>query len=210
MYEAPPKKSHRPRSWLIGIGLAVAVLIGGAVGCAAIVGSTLSTAATPDSVSSHSAAHTGSRSSLDTSAAPSRPAELRLGDSALINQDGTDGATIILTTRSVSSQPADQFPDGPQNGYFVAVRIKVNAVDGLTSGFNINPLDFYALSGRAHYDEGNGNAYEGPHSEAELNAATLNAGETATGWLLFDLPSPHDKIVYAPNLDGQPLASWAF
>ena len=34
MYEAPPKKSHRLRKWLIGLGLAVTVLIGGAVGCA--------------------------------------------------------------------------------------------------------------------------------------------------------------------------------
>ena len=210
MYEAPPKKSHRVRNWLIGISLTVAVLIGGAVGCAAMVGSTLTTAANPDSVSSHSAAHTGPRSSLDGSAAPTRPAELRLGGSALINQDGTDGATITLTTRAVASQPADPFSDGPRNGYFVAVRITVNAVDGLTSGFNINPLDFYALTGSAHYDEGDGNAYEGPHSEAELNATTLNAGETATGWLLFDLPSPHGKVVYAPNLAGQPLASWAF
>jgi hypothetical protein len=80
MYEAPQKKSHWLRNWLIGISLAVAVLIGGAVGCAAMVGSALTTAANPDSVSSHSAAHTGSRSSLDGSAAPSRPAELRLGD----------------------------------------------------------------------------------------------------------------------------------
>lgn len=210
MYEAPPKKSHRLRKWLIGVGLAVTVLIGGAVGCAAFVGSALSTAATPDSVSSNGAAHTASRSSTAGSAAPSRPTELQLGGSALIDQDGTDGATVILATRSVSSQPADQFSDGPQNGYFVAVRIKVDAVDGLTSGFNINPLDFYALTGSAHYDEGDGNACEGPHSEAELNATTLNAGETATGWLLFDLPSPHGKVVYAPNLTGQPLASWAF
>ena len=209
MYEAPPKKSHRLRNWLIGISLTVAVLIGGAVGCAAMVGSALTTAASPDLVSSHSAVHTGSRPSLDDSAAPTRPAELRLGGSALINQDGTDGATITLTTRAVASQPADPFSDGPRNSYFVAVRITVNAVDGLTSGFNINPLDFYALTGNAHYDEGDGNADEGPHSEAELNATTLNAGETATGWLLFDLPSPHGKVVYAPNLAGQPLASWA-
>jgi hypothetical protein len=209
MYEAPPKNSHRLRNWLIGISLAVAVLIGGAVGCAAMVGSALTTAASPDSVSSHGAVHTGSRSSLDGSAAPTRPAELRLGGS-LINQDGTDGATITLTTRAVASQSADPFSDGPRNGYFVAVRTTVNAVDGLTSGFNISPLDFYALTGSAHYDEGDGNAYEGPHSEGELNATTLNAGETATGWLLFDLPSPHGEVVYAPNLAGQPLASWAF
>ena len=119
MYEAPPKKACRVRRDRSG--------------------SALSTAANPDSISSHSAAQAGSWSSLDSSAAPSRPAELRLGHSALINQDGTDGATIALTTPSVASQPAAQFSDGPQNGNFVAVWIKVNAVDGLTSGFNINP-----------------------------------------------------------------------
>ena len=79
----------------------------------------------PNSVSSPSAAHTGSRSSLDGSAAPAGPAELRLGGSALINQDGTDGATITLATRVVASQPVDPFSDGPQNGYFVAVRVTV-------------------------------------------------------------------------------------
>ena len=77
MYEAPPKKSHRLRNWLIGIGLAIAVLIGGAVGCAAIVGSALNTAASPDSVSSHGAAHTGSRSS--TASSPRRPGRLNCG-----------------------------------------------------------------------------------------------------------------------------------
>lgn len=204
------KKSHRLRNWLIGISLAIAALIGGLAGCAALVSNTLNNAANPNSISTHSHAHTGSPTSVADSSTPSGPAELRLGGSARISQDGTDGANIILTTRVVSSQAADQFSDGPQNGYFVAVRVRVNAVNGLTSGFNINPLDFYALSGSTHYDEGDGNAYEGPHNAAELNASTLNAGESASGWLLFDLPGPHGKIVYAPNLDGQPLAYWKF
>jgi len=42
---------------------------------------------------------------------------------------------------------------------------------------------------------------------ARVEPTTINAGETATGWLLFDLPSPYGKIVYALTLDGQPLGS---
>jgi DNA helicase II / ATP-dependent DNA helicase PcrA len=45
---------------------------------------------------------------------------------------------------------------------------------------------------------------------ASVAPSTMNAGETATGWLIFDIPPPHGKIVYAPNLDGRPLAYWTF
>ena len=31
-----------------------------------------------------------------------------------------------------------------------------------------------------------------------------------TGYLYFDVPSAHGKIVYAPNSDGQPLAKWSY
>jgi len=205
---SPPKKSHRLRNWLTGIGLAVAVLVGGAVGCAAIAGSALNSAANPSSVSSSHAASPPSGGT--SSAAPSGPVELQLGTPASISQNGTDAATVVIGDPVVSSQPVDQYSEGPQNGYFVAVHVRASAAAGLTDGFDINPLDFYALSRSSHYDEGDGNAYEGPHNAAELNATTLNAGETASGWLLFDLPRPHGKIVYAPNLDGQPLAYWTF
>ena len=30
------------------------------------------------------------------------------------------------------------------------------------------------------------------------------------GKLAFDVSSPHGYIVYAPNLDGQPLAEWKY
>ena len=206
----PPRKSHRLRNWLIGIGVAIIALIGGLVGCAAILGNALNQAANPNTVSSQRAADTTPSASTANTPAPAGPVELRLDDPASISQDGANAATIVLSKRVVSSQPIDQFSEGPQNGYFVAVRVHVSADPNLTTGFDINPLDFYALSGSAHYDEGDGNAFEGPHNGAELNATTLNASETASGWLLFDLPSPHGKIVYAPNLDSQPLAYWKF
>jgi Domain of unknown function (DUF4352) len=113
----------------------------------------------------------------------------------------------VLREPAVSTQPTDEFSQGPQNGYFVSVHVTVNAT---ADGFDIDPLDFYALSGTTHYDEGDGNAFEGPDNANELEATTLNAGESANGWLLFDLPSPHGQIVYAPNLNGEPLAYWDF
>jgi hypothetical protein len=206
----PPKKSHRVRNWLIGIGVAIIALIGGLAGCAALLSSAANQAANPNTVSSQRPAGATASGGTASTPAPAGPTELRLGDSASISQDGASAATIILSKKVISSQPVDQFADGPQNGYFVAIRVDVSADPSLTTGFDINPLDFYALSGSTHYDEGDGNAFEGPHNGAELNATTLNAGETASGWLLFDLPTPHGKIVYAPNLDGQPLAYWKF
>lgn len=206
----PLRKSHRVRNWLIGTGVTIIALIGGLVGCAAILGGALHQAANPDTVSSQRPPATAPQASTANTPTPAGPIELRLGDPASISQDGASAATIILRKRTISSQPVDQFSSGPQNGYFVAIHVEVSADPSLNSGFDINPLDFYALSGSAHYDEGDGNAYEGPHNGAELNATTLNAGETASGWLSFDLPTPHGKIVYAPNLDGQPLAYWKF
>ena len=207
----PPRPRHRLRNWLIGIGLAAVVLIGGAAGCTALVGSALTNAARPNSVSpTHPASQGGAVSGAASSPSPSGPVELSLGDPASVSQDGTDAATVIIGRREVSSHPAGQFSDGPQNGFFVAVHITVRASAGLSDGFDINPLDFYALSGHAHYDEGDGNAFEGPRSNGELDATTLNAGETASGWLLFDLPTRHGRVVYAPNLDGPPLAYWKF
>ncbi|HET9896747.1 MAG TPA: hypothetical protein VFQ44_17590 [Streptosporangiaceae bacterium] len=209
-----PKKRHRLRNWLIGIGAAIVALSGGIVGCAAIVGTALNQAANPNSVPSRNSAQAGTSGTAPASPAdtpaPSGPVVLQLGDSASISQDGTDAATIVLDKRVIASGPVDQYSDGPQNGYFVAIHITATGVPGLTSGFDINPLDFYALSGSTHYDEGDGNAFEGPHNGSELAATTLNAGEIASGWLLFDLPSPHGKIVYAPNFNGQPLAYWKF
>jgi hypothetical protein len=204
----PPRRSYRLRNWLIGSGLAIIVVIGGLVGCSALVGHALNQAANPNSASVGQAQpHAGTSSNDTSSPAPSGPVTLQLGESADISQNGSPAAIIVLSQSAVSTQPADEFSQGPQNGYFVSVHISVNAT---ADEFDVNPLDFYALSGTTHYDEGDGNAFEGPDNANELEATTLNAGETANGWLLFDLPSPHGQIVYAPNLNGEPLAYWDF
>ena len=73
------------------------------------------------------------------------PVNLQLGDAASISQNGADAATITLDKRVVATQAVDQYSDGPQNGYFVAVHVTVTGSAGLSSGFDVNPLDFYAL-----------------------------------------------------------------
>jgi hypothetical protein len=67
-----------------------------------------------------------------------------------------------------------------------------------------------AKYGSAHFDEGNGNAFEAPGNSQDLSFSTLGAGETATGTLVFDMPAPHGRIAYAPNLNGQALGYWRY
>jgi hypothetical protein len=66
------------------------------------------------------------------------------------------------------------------------------------------------MSGTDHFDEGDGNALEAPGSNKELGSSNLGAGETASGTLVFDMPSPHGRIAYAPNLNGQALGYWTY
>jgi hypothetical protein len=94
----------------------------------------------------------------------------------------------------------------------VIVHVKATADPAYTDGFDINELDFYDLTRGQHYDSGNGNAYNAL-SDRQSNAditTTLAAGETASGWMAFDVPSRHGKIVYSPNVDGQPIAEWSY
>jgi hypothetical protein len=210
----PPRRTHRLRNWLLGTGAAAVVLVAGLGGCAALVSSAANHVANPDAASAAGAASGGTGATAPAtpadSSAPAGPVSLPLGDPMSVSQDGSDAATIVLGRKVISDHAADAYSEGPQNGYFVAVHVSVTGAAGLTSGFDINPLDFYALTGSTHYDEGDGNAYEGPEASADLSATSLNAGEQAGGWLVFDLPAPHGQIAYAPNLDGQPLAYWKF
>jgi hypothetical protein len=63
----------------------------------------------------------------------------------------------------------------------------------------------------SHYTNGNGNAFDALTSgQANSLSTQLAAGEAADGWLSFDVPRRHGKIVYAPNSDGQPIAEWSY
>jgi hypothetical protein len=142
---------------------------------------------------------------------PTGPPVATVGQTLTATQDGQDAASITVLRVEESTQPVDQYSDGPAKGYFVSVLIRYRAKNAFSGGFDVSPLDWYAKVGSAHFDEGDGNAYEGPHGmNGELDSPTLGAGETTTGWVLFDVPSAHGKIAYAPNFDGGALGFWRF
>jgi hypothetical protein len=210
-YQQPPKKKHRVRTFLLISAAALVVFIGIIVGIVAAVGSGVNNALNPNQVATSAPAAPAS-SQASTQPAPTGPAMLSIGGQAQITENGSNAATVTVTSARSSRTPADpQFGSGPQNGYFVVVKVSVAADPAFTQGFDINPLDFYVLNGSTQYSEGNGNSFDALSSAAsELNATTLGAGQQTTGPIVFDVSSSHGYVVYAPNLDGQPLAEWKF
>jgi hypothetical protein len=147
-----------------------------------------------------------------TPASPTAPAILSQGQPVLITLGGSDAGSVTVTSVKTSTTPAD--PDlgaKPENGYFVVARVSVAVDPNFTKGFDISPEDFYVLNGSTHYSEGNGNSFDALDiSLSELDTTTLGAGQKTSGPIVFDVSSPHGYVVYAPNLNGQPLAEWKY
>jgi hypothetical protein len=145
--------------------------------------------------------------------APSGPEHLAIGQAAVIGDSGnaTEGSVTVKSV-NVTQYPADSYGEAPANGYYVIVHVSAKADPSYTQGFDINSLDFNAVSHGQQYQEGNGNAFEAlsNNQSGQDITTTLAAGNRADGWIAFDVHSPHGKIVYAPNLDGQPLATWRY
>lgn len=138
---------------------------------------------------------------------------LAVGQGAEVGQGDQTQATVTVKSTRVTRQPNDpSYGSAPANGYYVIVHISATADQSYNGGFDINSLDFYARTGSNHYSEGNGRAAEALSDSQASNdiTATLAAGESSDGWLAFDVSAPHGQIVYAPNLDGQPVAEWKF
>ena len=134
-----------------------------------------------------------------------------MGDSEDVAQAGNPAASITLSSPAVFTQPANQYGEAPQNGYFVTVHASVTADASFANGFSINPDDFYALVNGVHYGWDSGHAmFALPNATSELSYTTLAAGESVNGPIAFDVSAAHGEIVYAPNLSAQPLAQWKF
>jgi hypothetical protein len=138
------------------------------------------------------------------------PGTLKIGQAAIITIDGTEAASLTIASVQTSTRPADEYGSAPQYGYFLTVQVRAMAVASYRNGFDIGPIDFYALVGSSHFEEGNGNALDAPGADRELDYATLNAGEATSGTLVFDVPAKHGKIAYSPEFEGGPLGYWTF
>jgi hypothetical protein len=129
---------------------------------------------------------------------------------ATITIDGTEAASLTIASVQESTRPADEYGSAPQHGYFLTVQVRAMALPSYRNGFDIGPMDFYALLRSSHFEEGNGNALGAPGADRELDYATLNAGESSSGTLVFDVPAPHGKIAYSPVFEGGPIGYRTF
>ena len=131
------------------------------------------------------------------------------GQSVTVSDTGLGyHGTVTITGAKVVTGPQAEFGSAPAHGYFVIATVKATAASG--GQLDINPLDFYAKAKGQHIGTMDGNAMGAIDSSQELTASTLNGGETATGQIVFDVPSAHGQIVYAPGLNSQALASWNY
>ncbi|HEY5987039.1 MAG TPA: hypothetical protein VIV12_11790 [Streptosporangiaceae bacterium] len=211
----PPRRPHWPRrhpvlTTLAAVAAGFTLLI---IALGVVFGAAVQQATQPNHITAtHAAASQPAQPAATQPAQPAGPQTMALGDTAVISQDGRDAAHITVARVTTTTQPADpEFGMAPQNGWFVIVHIRARALGNYSGGFDVNPFDFYARAGHRHYEQGNGNAFDAlPMSQNTMDAVTLNAGESTSGVIVFDLPSPHGKIAYAPNFEGGPLGYWSF
>lgn len=214
--QPPKKKSHKVLWIVLSCGGAFVVLIC-AIGGVFVkgVGDAVDQAGKPNAVSSHSAAPAGDDSSVpddpDTDdPAPTGPEKLKVGGEISVSQDGLDSAAATIGVDKVTRNtgPATEWGEGPANGTFVVFTVTVKGDSGK---FEFNPTDFYVRgSDGAHYDMGDGNAYEAVADGNTLDYTTVSGGEHTSGPVPFDTKSGHGTLVYDPNYSGDPLAEWSF
>jgi len=205
------KLAHRAKSGLAVAGLVLGYLFTGITALVIIIivatASSLSSTATLAPSASSSAP--ASPAAPAAPAAPKAPSTMGLtpGQSVTVTDMGYHG-TVTITSAKVVNRPQTEFGSAPAHGHFVIVTVKATAASG--GQLDINPLDFYAKAAGQHFGSTDGNSMGAIDSSQELNANTLNGGESTSGQIAFDVPSPHGQIVYAPGMNSQALASWNY
>jgi hypothetical protein len=129
-------------------------------------------------------------------------ANQRVGEVATLvdTASGEDVARVVISR--VKTSRGDEY-NRPERGTFLGVYVKTKALaDEQTSLWG----DIYVIMRGHHYD---GDAYaEG--FEPSLDYVDLNAGETAEGWLVFDVPASHGKVVLVNTYDNSKIGTWSF
>lgn len=129
---------------------------------------------------------------------PPKVATGRVGDKLTVYDDG-DAQLEVDFTR-VKFTRGDEF-ERPQRGLYMGAYVKAHALADDQYVFN-----FYARVRGHLYDQ----AITGPLAfDPPLEAAMLNKGERAAGWLVFDVPARHGQLVLR-NLDEKTVAIWKY
>ncbi len=199
-----PKRRRRPGvlGW-IGIGVAVLIVLGviGTIAGQDDNTTTSSPAAPATTAAEQPAATEPETTEPETTEAPKQtgPATAKLGETLQFEDSfGKHSADITVTRKRVST--GDEF-DKPSRGYYVGLFVHVKAYqDGITVP------QFYALVGSKHFDSSFATGFE-----PDLNViGNLNKGETAEGWVVFDVPSRNGKAVMQEFLSEKAQATWTY
>jgi hypothetical protein len=134
-----------------------------------------------------------------------RPAVLNsnVGDTVTLSETDSGQDVARVAVDRVRFSAGDAY-NRPERGHFLGVHVKVKALaDAQSSLWG----DFYVLAKGHHYDA-DGCCPDG--FKPDLDYVDLQTGETAEGWLVFDVPAVHGQVVLSGGLDGGKLGTWAF
>jgi hypothetical protein len=114
------------------------------------------------------------------------------------DQSGT--AQLEVTVARVKLSTGDQV-DQPEHGFFLGAYVTARAV-----GDDQEVLDLVALVGGRIYEE---TITVSAAFDPTLDVLPFNQGERASGWLVFDVPARHGKLVMR-DLDEHQVGVWTY
>jgi hypothetical protein len=193
--QPPRPKRRRRRIILVAVGVGLALLIvGGVAG-----GGDPSSNSGPASNAAAPAPEDKPEPEGKAESSPEAegPTQLAEGDSG-VTHDVLGKPTARITVRNVREvrDPYDMV-----TGRWVVADVEVTALAD-----NILTPDIYVLDGKGtKYTE----SYMAPDGTRYLDFTDLQAGQSASGVVAFELPTAHGRLV-VPHSDGEPQLVWKF
>ena len=127
----------------------------------------------------------------------------RVGDAITLEGSDTGQEVLRVPGGRVRFAGGDEY-NKPERGLFLGVYVKVKALaDDQSSLWG----DFYVTMRGHHYDA---DACCPDGFTPTLDYVDLQEGETAEGWLLFDVPARHGEVVLKQSYGGGKIATWRF
>lgn len=139
---------------------------------------------------------------------PPPAAVFEIGETGTVtDQSGNPLADITVAAAVQTTSPPDEFSDPPANGAFLSATVTIANIGA--GVFTAAPFDFlvrYPDGTQVEYGEGSSGVFG---YDNLLEIVELNAGETATGIVAFDVdPAVTGQQIVYSDLSGRVLGAW--
>jgi hypothetical protein len=145
-----------------------------------------------------------------TEPASNQPPVARVGETLQM----TNGVGDVVAEITVGGPTSPSHHDGvrfstgdefnePEHGLFLGVWVKVKAMD---DGIDTPGSELHVAQRGAHYESG---ACCPEGFKPDLGYKTLSSGETAQGWVVFDVAGRHGEVVIT-DFESKRLGAWKF